>query len=165
MNLYELSSDYQALYEALEQNDYETEEEFNDIVESLLSTGEAFDDKAENYVKVVKQLKADEKAIKEEIDRLRKRKESKHKNIEWLLSSLKEEMKRTNKTKIKTPLFSVWVQYNTPSVEMIDGKDVPDDYLIYEAPKPNKKKIKDALKDGEELPFATLKQTEGVRFR
>ena len=164
MNLYELSDTYQSLYQALETNEYEGKEEFDAIIDGLLEAGEAFDDKAENYIKVINQLKADEKMVTEEIVRLTKKKKSIESNRERLKDTLKEEMKRTDKQKIKTPLFSIWVQKNPASVQYREDVEVPDEYVKIER-KNDTKKVRQALKDGEVLPFAELVQTEGLRYR
>jgi hypothetical protein len=60
------------------------------------------------------------------------------------------------------------VQANPESV-VIDTenvRDIPEDYLKFKEPEPDKKAIKEAIKDGVNFAgLAHIEQTEGVRWR
>lgn len=73
----------------------------------------------------------------------------------------------TGKVKFKTDLFSFNIQKNPPSVELDEEhlELIPIEYLIPQDPKPDKKRMLAELKEGKELGFARLKQTESLRIR
>jgi len=73
----------------------------------------------------------------------------------------------TGKTKFKTALFSFGIQKNPPSVKLDEGNLdlIPEEYLVPQDPKVDKKKILAELKEGKEFTWATLSQTESLRIR
>ena len=96
--------------------------------------------KAENYAKIIRELEGDMSVIKNEIDRLKSKKERIEKNIEKLKENLKEAMLETGKTKIKTDLFSIGIQKNGGKAPMIIDEDmVPNDYLLIKLTSPPRK--------------------------
>ena len=46
-----------------------------------------------------------------------------------------------------------------------DEKAIPQEYLIPQEPKVDKKAIIDFLKGGNDVPYAHIEQSEGVRIR
>ena len=74
-------------------------------------------------------------------------------------------MKLTKKEKFKTDLFSFGIQKNPASLKIIEGKDIPSEFLIPQEPKIDTAEIKDRLKNGEVLEFAELVQGESLRIR
>ena len=74
-------------------------------------------------------------------------------------------MKLTGKTKFKSGMFNFAIQKNPASVNITDENILPEDYLIPQPPKVDKTSLKEALKNGIEVPGAELKQTEGLRIR
>ena len=50
-------------------------------------------------------------------------------------------------------------------MNITDERILPEDYLIQQPPKVDKTLLKEALKNGVEVPGAELKQTEGLRIR
>lgn len=123
--------------------------------------------KADGYAKVIKQLEADMEAIKTEKDRLIKRSKAIENNILRMKQVLQTSMELADKPKFKTELFSFNIQNNPASV-VIDTDDVfsiPEDYLTYKDPEPNKKAIKEAIQNGETFNFAHLEQSKSLRIR
>jgi hypothetical protein len=75
-------------------------------------------------------------------------------------------MVTTGKTKFKTPFFSFGIQKNPPSVVLDAGLDaIPEEYLVPQDPKVDKKAIGARLKTGEVLPYAHLELGESLRIR
>ena len=70
---------------------------------------------------------------------------------------LYESMKATGKTKFKTDLFSFGIQKNggLQPMEIVSDVEIPDEYCRKE---PDNIKIREALKNGAELPFVVLKE-------
>lgn len=164
MTLYELTNELMQLMELAEDPDVD-EVTFLDTLEGL---GGEFEDKADGYAKVIRQLDADVAAIKTEIDRLSARKRSIENNIDRMKSVLKNAMILTDKRKFKTDLFSFSVAKNPEKVVM-DAPDlatVPLEYLIQQEPKLDKARIKDDLKAGKDLGgIAHLEQDESLRIK
>lgn len=161
--IYELTDDFLRLLEMAE--DPETDPQaFADTLEGLEYEIEV---KAENYAKVIKQLDSDAAGIDAEIKRLQAKKSAIANSQDRMKKTLEGAMIATGKVKFKTDLFSFNIQKNPPSVELDEEhlELVPIEYLIPQDPKPDKKRMLAELKEGKELGFARLKQTESLRIR
>lgn len=162
-SLYELNNELKLLKIIAE--DPETDEE------ALLGSMEAvvgeIEVKADGYAKVIRSLEADMAAIKVEKDRLIKRSKAIENNISRMKQVLQTSMELADKPKFNTELFSFNIQKN-PAAVVIDTEDIfsiPEDYLTYKDPEPNKKAIKEALQNGEALDFAHLEQSQSLRIK
>ena len=99
-SLFDLSADYQQVYNLIaEQEDEQI------LKDTLASINDAIEDKADGYVAVIRTLESDNKAIDEEVKRLR-RKTSNQNGVKRLKESLQEVMEKTGKVKFKTALNS-----------------------------------------------------------
>lgn len=158
MNLYNLSAAFQQIQQMIEDG----QEGLTDTLESL---NDAIEDKAVGYAKVMKNLEAQAKAIKEEETRLADRRKSLESNIKRLKESLENAMLDVNIKRIKTELFSFNIQKNPPSVEVLNDSVIPKNYFNIPAPVLDKKLILADLKNGVEVPGVQIKQSEGLRIR
>ena len=80
-----------------------------------------------------------------------------------------------NIDKVKTPILTVSMQNNPPSVNVVSEVDLKaylyeiegniNSYYIEQEPKLDKKLLLSDLKDGSKLPGVELKQTKGVRIK
>ncbi|TBW82332.1 siphovirus Gp157 family protein, partial [Staphylococcus epidermidis] len=78
-NLFELKDNYQQVYDLI------AEQEDDQILkDTLASINDAIEEKADGYVAVIKSLEADNKAIDEDIKRLRQRKTSNQNGVKRL---------------------------------------------------------------------------------
>ncbi|MED5052672.1 siphovirus Gp157 family protein [Anoxybacillus rupiensis] len=159
MKLYELAQSYAQLMEMAE------EMESDALVDTLESLQEAIEDKAENVAKLIKNLEADVKVIKEEEQRLAERRRAIESKVDKLKTYLQEQLETAGLQKVKRPTITVSIQNNPPSVDVIDETLIPADFLIPQPAKVDKKSILERLKNGEAIPGVTLKQTKGVRIR
>lgn len=159
MKLYELAQNYAQLLETAEEMESEA------LVDTLASLQDAIEDKAENIAKLIKNLEADAKIIKEEEQRLAERRRAIEAKVDKLKMYLQEQLETAGLQKVKRPTITVAIQANPPSVDVIDEKAIPNDFLIPQAPKVDKRSILERLKKGESVPGVTLKQTKGVRIR
>ncbi len=164
-NLYELSSNYQQLLDLLQTVDTTDAEYAQALNDTLESINDAIDVKAEGYAMVANQLKADIDVVDAEISRLNKKKQAYKNNLEKLKESLFESMKQTGKEKIRTPRFSIWIQKNPLSLEVLNDKEIPKEYFIEQKPKIDKRAILKDIKGGKEVKGVVIQQGEGVRFR
>ena len=157
MNLYELSLSFQEV-----QNMDLDPEVMQDTLDSI---EDAIENKAENIAKLVRNLESDVSAYKEEEDRLKTKRQATENKVKWLKTYLEDNMKLTGKTKFKSGMFNFSIQKNPVSVNILDERIIPEEFLIPQLPKIDKTTLKDVLKNGVEVPGAELKQTEGLRIR
>lgn len=152
--LYEITGDYLRLLEMLEEEENIDPQTFADTLEGI--DGE-FEIKADGYARVLKELNAEALKFKSEIDRMASKMKAIENNSERLKKHLYESMKATGKVKFKTDLFSFGIRKNggVQPMEIIPGMNVPDEYCKKE---PDNAKIREALKNGADLPFAVLKE-------
>ena len=163
MTLYDLTEEYMQVLQMAEDPEAD-ETALRDTLEGL--SGE-IEDKVDGYCGVIAQLSSDAKGLDAQIERMEERKASLERNIRRMKQTLQSNMELIGKPKVKTPLFSVWIQKNVPSLKLDveDPKQLPAEYLIPQDPKINTQKIKDELKAGEKLPFAHLEQSASLRIR
>lgn len=162
MTLYELTGQFLELLEMAEYEEISTDA-LNDTMEAV---GLEFEEKAENYAKVIKQLEMEADGYKAEAKRLTKKKKVVEANIDRIKKNLEKSMLATGKTKFKTALFSFGIQKNSPSIDLLDEENVPADFRTPQPDKIDKKAILDFLKEtNEPVEWATMKQTESLRIR
>ena len=125
--------------------------------------------KLEGVALWVKDLKAEAAAVKEEADKLTARKKALDNKIEglktWLLMALDGE-------KLNTPRCKVYQTHSQRVAIVGDEKELiawlerntedPREFIRYKEPELRKDEIKKALKDGYEIPGASLEETETV---
>lgn len=161
MTLYELTDDYRNLLEMAQNPDIDGQA-IKDTLEAIQGD---IEEKADGYAKVIKELSADTDKITAEIKRLTDRKNTIQNNIAYMKQSLTTAMTVTGNTKFRTDLFSFNIQKNPPALVVDDEKAIPQEYLIPQEPKVDKKAIIDFLKGGNDVPYAHIEQSEGVRIR
>ena len=136
----------------------EEEENIEDsaIMDTIKAIDEDFEDKEDNYAKIIKELKAEAKKFEAEKKRLEDRQRAMENRVKLLNKYLYDNMKATGKTKFKTGFFSFGIQKNggLQPIE-IDTANVPDEYMYKE---PDNTKIRQALKEGKDLSFVTVKE-------
>lgn len=156
--LYEMTQNASKLYDLLLMGEID-EQTFNDTLESI-----GADEKINSYCEIINQFKADIKSIKDEINRLTERKNNCENSIERMKSALDEFMKASGKTKEKTDKFTIYYR-DTQSVNILDEDELPDEYLIPQPPKIDKKAISAAIKDGEKVAGAELVTKSSINIR
>lgn len=158
MKLYQLTDNYLRVQELLEENKTE------DVEDTLDALTDGFHDKAENIVKIIKSLAADAEMAGKEAKRLLKRKQALENNVQKLKNYLQTEMERMEIRKINSTLFTIQIQKNPASVEIVDEALLKPFFLLQE-PKIDKKRIAEILKSGEEVKGARLVESESIRIR
>lgn len=158
MKLYQLTDNYLRVQELLEENKTEA------VEDTLDALTDGFHDKAENIVKIIKSLAADAEMAGKEAKRLLKRKQALENNVQKLKTYLQTEMERMEIRKINSTLFTIQIQKNPASVEIVDEALLKPFFLLQE-PKIDKKRIAEILKSGEEVEGARLVESESIRIR
>lgn len=159
--IYELTEAYRQLLE-LAEDQYTDQAVLADTMEALDGEIEA---KADGYAKVIAELNAKAKTIKQEEDRLADRRKAIEKNARSIKERLERSMIAMNKKKIKTDLFSFNIQKNPPSLVIDKMDDVPEVFLISQPDKVNNGAIMMALKSGAKYNWCHLAQSESLRIR
>ena len=160
--LFELVGDFLRLYEMADDPDTDPQA-FFDTMEGIEG---AIEDKADGYACVIAKLNGEAKAIKEQEERLYNRRMAIENNVKRMKENLQDAMELTGKVKFRTTLFNYWVQNNPVSV-VLDTDDIDSVPSIYVKTVKDfdKTAIKDAIKNGEDISFAHLEQTRGLRIR
>lgn len=157
--MYEIAEQFRAL-SAMDGSDEELAQAIADTWESVEL---AFEDKAENYAKIITQVKAEADNIAAEVKRLTERQKGLKNKAQRMTETLYDAMNAAGKRKFKTTLFTFGIQNNPPSVVVDDEKAVPDEFKRHEVTL-DKTALKEALKAGE-VAGAHLEQGESLRIR
>lgn len=166
MNIYKLTYKYEEILDLLQSVDVSTNDEYRQILEDTLeSISDALDDKVEGYVKIIDQMRRDREMLKVERDRINERICSLNNNTKRMQTVLYDTLKASGKEKIKTPLYSIWIQQDPPSIEVLDELEIPNEYWVEQLPTLDKRQLLADLKEGKEVKGAQIKQGEGVRYR
>lgn len=161
MNLFDLSNEYLQVLEMAEDPAVDPQA----IADTMEAIEADIEDKADNYARIISQLNGDADALDAEIARLRARKQSIEGNADRLKKSLEEAMRRTGKVKFKTKLHSFGIQKNPPRCVIDNADEIPESFLVAQAPKIDSAGILKALKAGAVYNFAHLEQGESLRIR
>lgn len=150
-NLYQLTNNYETVLNMLYDEDVDEQMIF-DTLESI--EGE-IEDKADEYAKIIKELEAKRDARKIESKRLTNSALIFDNRIKSLKQNLFNAMKQTGKTKFTTDLFTFNIAKNGGKQALAIDGEVPKEYTktIVEN---DTDKIRQALENGENLPFAHL---------
>lgn len=132
MNLYDLTGDILKLQDILESGEAVNTELLANV---LADTTADYEEKIENYAKVIKNLSADVDALKAEEKRLTTRRKALENNIDALKGRMFDSMKATGNTKIKGSVFTVSIQPNggkVPVIVDVDTAQLPDELVRIE---------------------------------
>lgn len=154
--LYELTGIYQQIYDM--DMDDETKQ---DTLESIDWT-EDYENKVENYIKVMKNLDADIEARKNEIDRLKKLNDVDKSKKERMKIDLATSMELTGHEKVDTTLFKV--SFRKSEAVEVDDLLLPEAYKVATW-KADKKRLKEDLKNGLEILGAELVERKNLNIR
>lgn len=166
MKLYELTNDYLALVEAIDNGEI-PEEAIADTLEAITA---CIEDKADSIACLLKNLDAECKAIKAEEERLAERRKAKEKFFERIKQYLSETLQRAGLDKVETARNRITFR-KSESVEVNEDAFIAwaqmhrDDLLTYSAPKVNKTEVKKALKSGAEVVGAELLVKNNIQIK
>lgn len=146
LDIYNLELDEETKLDTLDSIDWQTD----------------YENKVENYVKVIKNTEADIEARKNEIKRLTELNRADERKNERMKENLKESMALTGHERVDTTLFKVSFRKS----EVVEV----DDLLLHEAYKvatykPDKKRLKEDLKNGLEIIGASLVERKNLSIR
>ena len=153
MTLYELTNEYLELLDMMQDPDVDPEV----LQDTMEAVGGDLEVKADSYVIVMKELQAQADKFKNEIERLTKQKTSIENNIKRMKENLLSSMQAIGKDKLPTEHFKLSIAKNGGLQPLKITGDVPDVFMIME-PKPDMKRIREALEEGFEPDWAHLEE-------
>jgi hypothetical protein len=161
MKLYELTDNYRRILDILDEGQDEA------LQDTLDSIKDAIEQKAEGIAKIIRTMDAEAEAIKAEEQRLAQRRKAIENRRNGLKEYLETQLASSGIDKVKTATFTVALQNNPPSVNVLDDKAIPTTFKVHipEQWNVDKKLILQALKDGQEIPGVELFQGRSLRIR
>ena len=157
IKLYDLSADYLAALDALAEIEDLPPEAIADTLDGLAG---AWEDKALNVARYIRNLEAEAGAIDEAKKRMDARAKATANQAARLKAYLKGELERTG-FKPKAPDLALRLQNNPPSVAIDDATLIPEEYRHTETVETIlKAEIGAALKAGEVIPGAHLERSQ-----
>lgn len=162
--LYDLTVAYNNLLEAV--IGAEDGDEIAALMARLDEITEAWDVKADNYARMMREVETRAQAAKAEAERLTDRR----RRLDALAESLKQRMFLAMKTRglnsCETSIGTWKIGKGRESVEVIDAAKVPDEYLIHPAPTVSKVAIMAAYKaTGEIIPGTEIRRNESFGLK
>lgn len=155
--LYAITGKYAELQALAESVDLDDAGMVEAVANSLGDITESFNAKAEAVVSVVHSMNSDVEALDREIGRLQARKRAIRNRQDSLKEYLRGNMERTGIKKISCPLFTISCVAGREVAVINDESAIPDQYMNVKTEiKPDKNEITKALKEGIEVPGASL---------
>ncbi|NCD42875.1 MAG: siphovirus Gp157 family protein [Bacteroidia bacterium] len=153
---------YQNIWNLVENEDIDL-----DNLEMALKTIEdSLESKAEGIAKIIKSIESDAAVLKEEETRLASRRKALENKKENIKSYLKEQLSLAGIDKVKTPLMTIALQNNPPSVNVIEEDKIPKQYKVKTVSiSLARREMLEALKAGAVIPGVEIKQDKSLRIR
>lgn len=166
MKLYEITAQYQNIYALLQNSEFAEDE---DILTALDQIEDAFENKVQQTIFMMKNIEAEIDPIDAEIKRLQAMKKACQNNIDRIKNRLRENMKAIGMSKLNCGLFSLSYRLQEANAVELDETEFLannlDEDLVTVKVTPNKTEIKRRLKNGEEIIGARLVDSEVLTIR
>lgn len=156
MKLYELTEAYETI------SNLELSEEELSI--HLQNISDEIDTKAENIVKVLKDMDGDIEKLKTAEKELKAKKTALENRKQNLRNYLQSQMELVDKKKIKTDLFTISIQNTQKELNILDETKIPDEFFKVERTL-KKAEFKKAVQSGEYQDIAELLSKESMVIR
>ena len=161
MTLYDLTADYMALQEMME-------DDISDdaLLDSMESIEGLYEDKIDGYAAVIRTLEAEATAYKEEADRMANKAKVIRNNINRMKNAMYESMLQTGIRKVKGKRFTVAIQKNggkAPFVLTWDNPNTLPDELVER--KPNIEAIREFTEKNGETYGYFAERGESLRIK
>lgn len=160
MEIFKIAQEFLDLLNEIE----ELEGELTPELEERLKINEAnMAKKMEGYCKLILWYDTQIIAAKEETERLRKLIKRAERSQEWMKGAMLDVMEGLDKPKVSAGTFTVGTRKST-AVNIIDEYSIPVRYEVVTV-KIDKTAIKNAIKNGEEVPGAQLVERKSISIR
>lgn len=153
--LFLVAAEYREMAEKLADLDLDEQT----IADALEGESGALVAKGTSVAAVVRNLEASADAIKAAEQQMAARRKAIEARAKRLRQYLLDCMRMAGVQKIESPYFVVCVRANPPAVDVFDSAQVPQDYMRTPEPpppEPDKKRIAEALKAGQDVPGCAL---------
>lgn len=165
MNLYNLSEEYEKILSEVIYNE-DTGEIDCTSLQRLDDIKDAVENKAKAISSYIKNIDAQRIAISNAIDDMRFREKAIQSRIGSMKHYLLSNMERLGIDKIESPFFDIHLKKNPCKVDITNADEIPDDYKKAKVELTiDKLMIRDAIKQGKEVPGAKLIQTNRVEIK
>jgi hypothetical protein len=162
MNIYKIQNEFQLIIAEVINNEGEITPE---LETALTINKEQLQSKAVDYCYVIKQLDYDCEQIDNEIARLNKLKKVRANLTDRLKNTVSSAMQLYEVEKIETPLIKLSFR-NSESVEITNEQQLDACFIVTKTvTTPDKKAIKDAIKNGELVEGATISYNKNLQIR
>jgi ABC-type transporter Mla subunit MlaD len=161
LSLYVIANEYRQMVDHL----MNTQDDAQAIADTVEGESGDLTAKSQNVAYAIRNMEASAAAIKEAEAQMAERRKRIENRAEAVRDYLKNCMEVAGVSKIECPHFALSIAKNPASVEIFEQSTVPAQYLNFpEPPAPyvDKAKVKQAIKDGIEVPGARL--TQGTRL-
>ena len=168
MKLYEISENYRAFMAAVDAGEI-PEDAVSDTLDGIAGD---FEQKADNIACLIKELRLEAQAIKEEADNLYARQKQKQARADWLARYLQANMQAMGNGKIETARNRITIKKNPVSCKIMDEDTVLGFLQLHgmadcykQETTIKKRELLMRLKDGEEIPGAELDVSERIEIK
>ena len=161
--LYDLAAEYRAVADKL----HDSELDDQTIADTLDGLSGDLQTKAQNVGFVIRNLESMADQIKQAEDAMEKRRRALEGRVKGLKGYLLSNMLMAGISKVESPYFVLSVRNNPESVVIDAESQIPDDYMR-EVPatySPDKTLIKQAIKDGKDVPGCHLTRTQSLQIK
>ncbi len=156
-NIFEINEKY---LEVLEMANQDVDPQI--IEDTLESIESELHEKVDNTIGLKRSVDGDVDVIDKEIKRLQGLKKQKQNLSERLKQILQDMLDQRDLQKYRTPTNYIYKRQNAPSVYVTNEKLISHEYWVSQAPKLNKKQIKEDIKAGIEVAGAELRDSESL---
>ncbi|OHR51890.1 siphovirus Gp157 family protein [Staphylococcus sp. HMSC056D08] len=156
-NLFNLNQDYKELLDLMEQGI--EPEVLKDTMESIEAS---IDVKVDNTIGLIRSVEGDIETVDKEIKRLQTVKKQKQTFIHTLKTLLQDMLEYRQLQNYRTTTNYIYKRRNAPSVFITNEKLIDKSYFIEQAPKLDKKALKEDIQNGADVPGAELHESESL---
>jgi hypothetical protein len=138
------------------------------VMDTLESLDGELNEKAVSVAMFSRNLDATAAAVREAGKAMLERAARLERRAESIRQYMLYQLQFAQVSKIECPWFTIAIKRNPPAVVIDDEQALPAEYLTQPeppAPRPDKAKIKDALKAGADVPGARLIQSDRLEVR
>jgi hypothetical protein len=167
MNLWQLSLEELEFISIMEETGGEITPE---LEEELAIRRENFEHKANSYTKLILKLESDVESAAAEIKRIQDLKKTKENTVKRLKTTLRDALQifgrpdsKTGVMKYETPLFKLSIRTSN-AVEVNDEQELPDEFWAIKK-EVSKTLISNAIKEGREVPGATMVENKNLQIK
>lgn len=164
LSLYQIAADHRRMVESL----METQDDAAVIADTIEAESWPLEVKAQNVAYAIRNLESSAEAIKLAEAQMSERRKAIEKRAAHIREYLKTSMEVAGVTKIECPHFALTIAKNPASVDVFEPAMIPAEFMRQPAPpppSPDKTAIKQAIKDGKDVPGAQLAYGTSLRIK